>query len=197
MKRYTLKNLAVPNFPELSVGKMYPALKDDELIKQYLPDYPDGYLPNQEFFHGLMSTLNPKEFFNLIIEAYKSRSVLQNRKDEELIEVCKEMQKELKEVIVMHSNLLKLTFINYSHTWKNTSPPKNKIQKGKKRTKPKKFLANFSSMLQVKSSSSTFLRISTTNQNVATTSIVSRQDVEMMPSSKDEEEKQHKRRESR
>ena len=137
MKRYTLKNLAVPNFPELSVGKMYPALKDDELIKQYLPDYPDGYLPNQEFFHGLISTLYPKEFFDLIIEAYKSRSVLQNRKDEELIEVCKEMQEELKEVIMMPSKLLKLIFINYSHTWKNSSPPKNKIQKGKEENKAK------------------------------------------------------------
>ena len=69
----------IPNFPELSVSKKYPALENDELIKLHLSDYPDGNIPDQEFFHKLVSSLYPAEFCELIISAYRSRTVYQSR----------------------------------------------------------------------------------------------------------------------
>ena len=84
---------------------MYPALKNDELIKLHLPDYPDGHIPDQEFFHKLVSSLYPTEFYELIISAYRSRSVYQSRGDGELVEICQEMEQEIKEVMMLPSKI--------------------------------------------------------------------------------------------
>ena len=58
---------------------MYSALKNDKLIKVHLPDYPDGHIPDQELFHKLVASLYPTEFYELIISAFRSRSVYQSR----------------------------------------------------------------------------------------------------------------------
>ena len=113
---------------------MYPALKNDELIKLYLPDYPDGHIPDQEFFHKLVSSLYPVVFYELIISAYRSRSVYQSRGDGELVEICQEMEQEIKEVMMLPSKNYYSIFIYNSKTWKSSPSSQDKIKKGKEKS---------------------------------------------------------------
>ena len=46
--------MGVPKYPEFSVKKMFAELKTNETISAYLPDYIEGILPDQEFFHQLI-----------------------------------------------------------------------------------------------------------------------------------------------
>ena len=44
----------VPDYPELSVKNMYFALKDDEIVPQYIPDYGDKMINDKELFHKVI-----------------------------------------------------------------------------------------------------------------------------------------------
>ena len=93
----------MPAFPELSVKKMYLALKEDPAIKAFLLYYPKGQYSDQEFFHKLVWSLYPAQIFDIISNAMKSRSVNAKQKDEDKIEMTNEMVKEIIECVSLPS----------------------------------------------------------------------------------------------
>ena len=54
LKVYNLSSLNVPDYNEFSVKVMYNALKNNETAKLFMPDYPNGQLPDKEFFMKLI-----------------------------------------------------------------------------------------------------------------------------------------------
>ena len=79
--------MSVPDYPELSVKNMYFALKDDEVVSRYIPDYGDKMISDKEHFHKLIWTLYPTEMYDIIERAHKHRRVDRADSDGELVEV--------------------------------------------------------------------------------------------------------------
>ena len=66
---------------------MFEALKGDEALSQYLPDYPKGHLPGKACFHGLVWTLYPAQMYELIYGAQNDRALNPEENEQELIEL--------------------------------------------------------------------------------------------------------------
>lgn len=91
-----------PRYSELCSEKIYRLIKDQEGIAKYLPNYPEGHIPDKIFLFNVnyiksscylfrnqvVNTLNPNVINELTDGANKLRDVQQEKKDE--IEVCQE-----------------------------------------------------------------------------------------------------------
>ena len=85
-------------YPEFSVRKMFVELKTDEAISSYLPDYLEGILPDQEFFHQLVWSLYPSQMYDLIDQSQKKRAIDVDDKQNEVVELDPEIAKEIMNV---------------------------------------------------------------------------------------------------
>ena len=70
-----IEDIDVPEFDELSVKNLWSQWKTNQCIKQYIPDYPEKYLPERDFFFGVVGTLYPDEMGNLVKKAFKNRKL--------------------------------------------------------------------------------------------------------------------------
>ena len=93
----------MPDYNEFSVKVMYEALKNDETVTLYMPDYPDGQLPDKEFFHKLIWSLYPHEMYSLIEKSQKLRATDNQEFGDNLIEVDPEIAKEIEQLIQLPS----------------------------------------------------------------------------------------------
>ena len=91
--------MGVPKYPEFSVKKMFAELKTNETISAYLPDYIEGILPDQEFFHQLIWSLYPAEMYEMIDQSQKKRAINSDDKINDMIELDPEIAKEIMSVI--------------------------------------------------------------------------------------------------
>ena len=78
---------------------MYNALKNNEIVKLYIPDYLDGQLPDLEFFIKLIWSLFPEHMFDLINKAHNNRAANNIDVEDNLIEVDADIAKEIEFVI--------------------------------------------------------------------------------------------------
>ena len=62
MKRDQIPNYKVPNYPELSVVKLYPEAMKDGPTAKFLPNVPEHQpkLPERDFFFGILSAVQPQ-----------------------------------------------------------------------------------------------------------------------------------------
>ena len=104
LKQYNLLIISVPNYLELSVKNMYFALKDDEVVSQYIPDYGDKMIPDKEFFHKLIWTLYPAEMYDFIEQAHKHRRVDKADNDGKFAEVSEKIFQKIENIILLPSN---------------------------------------------------------------------------------------------
>ena len=99
-------NIEIPAYSELSIKNLYTNLKDQYLLKRYLPDYSKNSLPDKQFFYPVISTLFPKEVGDLVKEARKKRSIMQPSNNDELVAVSSEIKKEI-ESLLLHPSKFK------------------------------------------------------------------------------------------
>ena len=52
-----IKELHNPYYSKLSVERVYPIIKQHEILLKFLPDYPENEFTNRSFFYGIVSTL--------------------------------------------------------------------------------------------------------------------------------------------
>ena len=124
--------MCVPEYPEFYVSKMYTELKDDKAISQYLPDYYEGQLPDQNFFHKLVCSLYPAEMYDLIEQVHKHRAVNANDRQQEMIEIEEGIAKEISNSIILPSKLIITSLFSFSQAWKSNISSKEKSQRKKR-----------------------------------------------------------------
>ena len=79
--------IEIPLYEELSVRSLFPKLKDQLLLKGYLPDWNANTYHEKQFFYPLISTLFLNEISALVKEARKKRWVQEYINEEELVAV--------------------------------------------------------------------------------------------------------------
>ena len=141
--------MTVPDYYELSSAYLYQHLKDHEVVASYLPDYLPGQVPEKEFFHKILCTLFSAEMFEIITNAQRLRSVKSNKESADLIELTKEMETEIRKLIIMPSKCLLIFKLNY------IAKPgiaihllKRKVKDISKRKKPFKYTVDYWSILK-------------------------------------------------
>jgi len=75
IKRDQVPNCTIPNYPEISVVKLYPEAMQDPLTAKYLPNVPEHQpkLPERDFFFGILSAIQPHYVEKIIVDAERRR----------------------------------------------------------------------------------------------------------------------------
>ena len=71
---------------------MYSALKNNETVKLFMPDYSNGQLPDKEFFIKLIWSIFLEQMFDLIMKAHKNREIVTNDTEDNTFEVDPEIE---------------------------------------------------------------------------------------------------------
>ena len=99
MKTWQTSEIKIPDYPEFSVARLWPEQKKNKLIMEYMPDYGDKAVPDEEYMHKVMSSLYPAQTFDLIQTAHKNRSIRKALPQAEMIEMTPEIYKEICELV--------------------------------------------------------------------------------------------------
>ena len=83
-------------FNELSVCKLWPKIKDNEHIKKYIPDYFDKEMPERDFLLNITNTVSNGSISALLKKALLNRSPENQKDNEDLIEIDKNIHEVLK-----------------------------------------------------------------------------------------------------
>ena len=82
---------------------MYLRLKDVPDVTEYIPDLQENELPEEKYWHQVISTLYPKEMFQLIEEAHINRGIINASAKDEMVELTPEIEKEISNIVSMPS----------------------------------------------------------------------------------------------
>ena len=88
----------VPEFQELSVKNLWESWKDNEAIKEYIPDYTDSELPEREFLFGIVGILYNAELTDVVRKSYSHRKQKYKKDDGEAIVITNEMSQLIKAI---------------------------------------------------------------------------------------------------
>ena len=77
----------MPMFPELSVEKIWPFVKDDSELSKYFQKYKAKQLPNRDYLWTVLNTLRSDQVNNLLREALDKRSIYNDREIGETIKI--------------------------------------------------------------------------------------------------------------
>ena len=73
--------LYMSKFPELSIEKIRPIIKDDPELSKYFPKYKAKQMPNKDYLWTVLSTIRPDQVNNLSKEALEKISAQNDKKD--------------------------------------------------------------------------------------------------------------------
>ena len=74
LKATAVKRVSVPHFEELSVKNIFPRVKDEPEVMQYLPDkLPKSKLPDRQYFFNVLNTVRQEYVSELIAHANRQR----------------------------------------------------------------------------------------------------------------------------
>ena len=93
----------MPMFPELSVEKIWPFVKDDPELSKYFPKYKAKQLPNRDYLWTVLTTLRSEQVNNLLREALDKRSIYNDREIGETIKISNKWMNLLENTIDMKS----------------------------------------------------------------------------------------------
>ena len=82
---------------------MISKLNDHNQISMYIPDYPEGQLPEKDYYHMVVCSLYPDVMNDLIWDAYKKRGVSTQAQNADKIELTQELAEEIKDIIELPS----------------------------------------------------------------------------------------------
>ena len=82
---------------------MYPRLKDVLDVTEYIPDLQENELPEEKYWHQIISTLYPKEMIKLIEEAHSNRGIINASTKDEIVELTPRIEKEISNIFLKPS----------------------------------------------------------------------------------------------
>ena len=98
MMKKDLLPIEVPGYDEISSKQLWPLMQGDEEFLKYFPDnLPEGKFPCKSYFHNILHTLHPVYTNNIIMHAHQKRHGGEAAAEkEEAIEVTDEWMEVLK-----------------------------------------------------------------------------------------------------
>ena len=78
-------------------------IREVEEIYQYFPDYTEKQLSERDYLFAIVSTLRPDSLDSLVSDARKKRSLNENPKLEDFVEITKSFKEEINNVLTQKS----------------------------------------------------------------------------------------------
>ena len=96
-KKSEIKEIAVPNYEELSVKNLFPMFTKDANFMSFFPDkFPKGKGPPRKYFFDVLNTLQPEYLAQVMSHANKQRMTSEGDKMKtESIEISKYWEEQL------------------------------------------------------------------------------------------------------
>ena len=136
----------MPKFPELSVEKIWPFIKDDPELSKYFPKYKAKQMPNRDYLWTVLSTIRPDQVSNLRKEALEKRSVQNDKEIGETIKISNKWMKSLNNTIDIPSKIMNLKSL--ATKGKAFHFLKLKHKDYKERKQAKKYIANTKQLVE-------------------------------------------------
>ena len=96
----------IPSYPELSVKRVWPQVKQNQTLLAYFPDLKPSQLPEKEFLYGVLCTLMPNSVRKLVADGIKKRAPVFKDDTDNLVEITKELKELLCNLYSMKSKRL-------------------------------------------------------------------------------------------
>ena len=136
----------MPKFPELSVEKIWPFIKDDSELSKYFPKYKAKQMLNRDYLWTVLSTIRPDQVSNLRKEALEKRSVQNDKEIGETIKISNKWMESLNNTIDIPSKIMNLKSL--ATKGKAFHFLKLKHKDYKERKQAKKYLANTKQLVE-------------------------------------------------
>ena len=93
--------------PEFALKNVWGVFKENQTVKEYMPDIKENELQERKFFFSILSTIYPDEIKAMIKDARKPRAVTQTQTKQEKIKLTKEIMEEILKIQNQPSTTIK------------------------------------------------------------------------------------------
>ena len=97
----------MPFYPEFALKNVWSVFKENQTVKEYMPDIKENELPERRFFFSILSTIYSDEIKAMIKDARNYRAIAQTQTNQEKIELKKEIMEEILEIQNQPSTTIK------------------------------------------------------------------------------------------
>ena len=141
--------MAVPHYPELSVGEIWPLIQDVSDILIYFPDYTDKQKPDRDYMYSILASTRYEILKNVVENARKNRAKENIIMDDEYVYIEKNIFSEIESVLAQKSKYKQKDIC--IATKGNANFLLKKSAKIKRKNQPvKKYSVNFSNLKAAK-----------------------------------------------
>lgn len=95
----------IPQYPELSVKKLWEHAKESKEVLKYFPDDLDTQLPDKQYLHSVLLAKFSKGVKQLVTEARSTRALVDEADKEDFFEIDPEIKALVKQMLLIGSRL--------------------------------------------------------------------------------------------
>ena len=103
LKKNSVVEVIVPKFKEFSVENIWPMVKDVPDLIKFFPDFKDKQKCDRTYMFQVLASTRYDEISNMIKNARKNRSLLENNDEAETILIHKDLLEEINFVMTQKS----------------------------------------------------------------------------------------------
>ena len=78
---------------------VYPKLKTNSFLSQYLPDCEGSNYPDKDYFYTVLATTYPEETEDLIKQARSNRAITSAHNEKQMVEIQSDIKNEIMAVL--------------------------------------------------------------------------------------------------
>ena len=105
LKQTHVVEIIVPRYVELRVENIWSLVKENEDLMNYFPDYSQKQLPDRKFMYLILATLRFDELKGMIDGARKNRTRIEEKLDDNFIQIEKDLYNEISSVMKQKSKI--------------------------------------------------------------------------------------------
>ena len=95
LKVIDVRELKVPNYPEISVENLWGNNKDDDEVKMYFPDFTEKQKPERKFLLDILSAIRYDYMCKVIKFTHQVRNLGEKVENNEVIEIKQDLLDEI------------------------------------------------------------------------------------------------------
>ena len=84
---HKVSNIIVPDYEWSFYIKNVSKDENDEYISKFLPDYPQGQLPEKIVFHCIICSIYPEQMFQIVYETQMKGAILNKKNRDDKVEI--------------------------------------------------------------------------------------------------------------
>ena len=145
LKQSQVVEIIVPRYAELRVDKIWPLVNEIENLTCYFPDYSQKQQPDRKFMYSILATFRFNELKGMVEGARRNRALVEEKQDDNFIQIEKELYNEISSVILQKSKLKSSSWF-VATKGKAAFLLKKDSKSERKRKQPKNFELEFSNL---------------------------------------------------